>query len=85
MRMNDMILVSVDDHAIEPPDIYERHLPEKYKSTGATYRCNDQGVTMGVPGRGDLDGVRAGGDRRLAHTTNGASTPLASLSSGLVA
>lgn len=26
-----MILVSVDDHVVEPPDLFERHLPAKYK------------------------------------------------------
>ena len=26
MQMNDMILVSVDDHVCEPPDMWERHL-----------------------------------------------------------
>jgi|SRR5690554_3836374 len=31
MEMNDMILLSVDDHVIEPPDMFDRHLPEKYK------------------------------------------------------
>ena len=29
MRMDDMILVSIDDHMIEPPDMYERHVPAK--------------------------------------------------------
>jgi predicted TIM-barrel fold metal-dependent hydrolase len=27
MEMNDMILVSVDDHVIEPPDMFKHHLP----------------------------------------------------------
>jgi len=27
MNMNDMILVSVDDHVIEPPDLFKNHLP----------------------------------------------------------
>jgi predicted TIM-barrel fold metal-dependent hydrolase len=31
MRMDDMILVSVDDHIVEPPDLFEEHLPSKYK------------------------------------------------------
>jgi predicted TIM-barrel fold metal-dependent hydrolase len=31
MRMDDMILVSVDDHVVEPPDLFEHHLPAKYK------------------------------------------------------
>jgi predicted TIM-barrel fold metal-dependent hydrolase len=27
MEMNDMILISVDDHVIEPPDLFKNHLP----------------------------------------------------------
>ncbi|MFD6856238.1 amidohydrolase family protein [Rhodococcus sp. NPDC060090] len=30
MDKNDMILVSVDDHIIEPPDMFANHLPKKY-------------------------------------------------------
>ncbi|ALS65150.1 MULTISPECIES: amidohydrolase family protein [Pandoraea] len=30
MEMNDMILISVDDHVIEPPDLFKKHLPAKY-------------------------------------------------------
>ena len=26
MDMNDLILVSVDDHVVEPPDLFERHV-----------------------------------------------------------
>ena len=32
MRMEDLVLVSVDDHVVEPPDMFDRHLPEKYRS-----------------------------------------------------
>src|SRR6185436_311659 len=31
VRLEDMILVSVDDHVVEPPDVFEKHLPAKYK------------------------------------------------------
>lgn len=31
MRKDEMILVSIDDHSIEPPDMYERHVPAKWK------------------------------------------------------
>jgi predicted TIM-barrel fold metal-dependent hydrolase len=31
MNVSDMILVSIDDHIIEPPDMFDRHLPAKYK------------------------------------------------------
>ena len=32
MNINDMILVSIDDHIIEPPDLFDNHLPEKFKA-----------------------------------------------------
>ena len=31
MNVEDLILVSVDDHVVEPPDMFDQHLPEKYK------------------------------------------------------
>ena len=31
MKLEDMILVSVDDHAIEPPGAFTRHMPAKFK------------------------------------------------------
>src|ERR1700722_8514060 len=31
MQPEDLILVSVDDHLIEPPDLFAHHLPEKYR------------------------------------------------------
>lgn len=31
MRMNDMVIVSVDDHAIEPPEAFIRHYPQAHK------------------------------------------------------
>ncbi|WP_283614702.1 amidohydrolase family protein [Mycolicibacterium poriferae] len=30
MNKDDMILVSVDDHIVEPPDMFRNHLPKKY-------------------------------------------------------
>ena len=33
MRMDDMILVSIDDHMIEPPDMFKNHVPDKFKET----------------------------------------------------
>ncbi|MFP6607067.1 MAG: amidohydrolase family protein [Myxococcota bacterium] len=32
MDANDMILVSVDDHVVEPPTMFDQHLPEKWKA-----------------------------------------------------
>src|ERR1700712_4949223 len=31
MKIEDLILVSVDDHAIEPPDAFARHMPARFK------------------------------------------------------
>ena len=32
MKIDDMILVSVDDHVVEPPAMFQHHLPERYRS-----------------------------------------------------
>src|SRR5277367_88619 len=32
MTMDDMVLVSVDDHVIEPPGAFTRHFPERLRS-----------------------------------------------------
>ncbi|MDA8047932.1 MAG: amidohydrolase family protein [Actinomycetota bacterium] len=31
MDIDDLILVSVDDHVVEPPDLFEGHIPARYK------------------------------------------------------
>jgi predicted TIM-barrel fold metal-dependent hydrolase len=31
MNVDDMIIVSIDDHTIEPPDLFDEHVPEKYR------------------------------------------------------
>jgi predicted TIM-barrel fold metal-dependent hydrolase len=31
MNVDDMVLVSVDDHVVEPPDMFDEHLPDRYK------------------------------------------------------
>jgi predicted TIM-barrel fold metal-dependent hydrolase len=31
MQMEDMIMISVDDHAVEPPDAFIRHFPERLR------------------------------------------------------
>ena len=33
MNVDDMVLVSVDDHVVEPPDMFDGHLPERYRSS----------------------------------------------------
>ncbi|MFN8100370.1 MAG: amidohydrolase family protein [Mycobacterium sp.] len=43
MRTDDMILISVDDHIIEPPDMFKNHLPEKYKNEAPRLVHNPDG------------------------------------------
>src|ERR1700709_1458554 len=31
MDVNDMIMISVDDHVVEPPTMFDSHIPAKYK------------------------------------------------------
>ena len=32
MQLEDLILISVDDHIIEPPDVFARHIPERWRA-----------------------------------------------------
>jgi predicted TIM-barrel fold metal-dependent hydrolase len=44
MRKEDLILVSVDDHVVEPPDVFEHHLPAKYKDIAPHIEHRDDGT-----------------------------------------
>jgi predicted TIM-barrel fold metal-dependent hydrolase len=44
MQMDDMILVSIDDHMIEPPDMYENHVPKTWLDQAPKVVRNEQGV-----------------------------------------
>ena len=44
MQMDDMILVSIDDHMVEPPDMFDNHVPEKYRDLVPKVVRNDAGV-----------------------------------------
>jgi len=48
MRMDDMVLLSIDDHSIEPPDMYKRHVPDKYLDQAPKIVRTDQGVDTWV-------------------------------------
>jgi hypothetical protein len=58
MRVDDMVLVSIDDHSIEPPDLFERHMPARYreqapklvKDADGRDQWVFQGGTIGVAG-----------------------------------
>jgi predicted TIM-barrel fold metal-dependent hydrolase len=46
MKNDDMILVSVDDHVVEPPDLFERHLPAKYRDLAPHVVHEDDGTDV---------------------------------------
>ena len=41
---DDLILVSVDDHVVEPPDVFEKHLPARYQEFAPKLRERDDGT-----------------------------------------
>jgi len=43
METGDMILVSVDDHVVEPPDMFDNHLPAKYRDVAPKVIQNESG------------------------------------------
>jgi hypothetical protein len=44
MQLDDMILVSIDDHMIEPPDMYKNHVPAKWQDEAPKVVRNERGV-----------------------------------------
>ncbi|HEV7422927.1 MAG TPA: amidohydrolase family protein [Mycobacterium sp.] len=43
MNKDDMILISVDDHIVEPPDMFKNHLPAKYQDEAPRLVHNPDG------------------------------------------
>ncbi|HEY4375878.1 MAG TPA: amidohydrolase family protein [Acidimicrobiales bacterium] len=44
MDLNDMVLVSVDDHVVEPPGLFDNHLPKKYLDLAPKFITKDDGT-----------------------------------------
>jgi hypothetical protein len=44
MNAGDMILVSLDDHVIEPPNMYDRHLTAEQKKFAPTFQTDSNGI-----------------------------------------
>jgi predicted TIM-barrel fold metal-dependent hydrolase len=44
VNLDDMILVSIDDHVVEPPDMFERHVPSKWADQAPRVVRGDDGV-----------------------------------------
>jgi predicted TIM-barrel fold metal-dependent hydrolase len=48
MHMDDMVLVSVDDHVVEPPHLFEGRLPAKYADLAPQFITRDDGTNAWV-------------------------------------
>jgi len=48
MNLNDMILVSVDDHVVEPPTVFDGRLPAKYVDLAPKFITRDDGTNAWV-------------------------------------
>ena len=48
MGTDDLILVSIDDHVVEPPDMFLRHVPKKYQDEAPTVVTDAQGVDQWI-------------------------------------
>ena len=45
-KTEDLILVSVDDHVVEPPTLFDAHLPEKWKDHAPKLVHKDDGTDV---------------------------------------
>ncbi|HMK62529.1 MAG TPA: amidohydrolase family protein [Acidimicrobiales bacterium] len=48
MELNDMVLVSVDDHVVEPPDLFEGRLPAKYADVAPKFVEREDGTNAWI-------------------------------------
>jgi predicted TIM-barrel fold metal-dependent hydrolase len=46
MDLDDLVLVSVDDHVVEPPDMFEGRLPARYKDDAPVVTRRDDGTEI---------------------------------------
>src|SRR5262245_59985776 len=48
MQKEDRILVSIDEHSLEPPDMYERHVPARYRDQAPKVIRNADGIDQWI-------------------------------------
>jgi len=48
VNIDDLILISVDDHVVEPPDMFEGHIPARYKDAAPKVVTKDDGTDAWV-------------------------------------
>ncbi|HZU47457.1 MAG TPA: amidohydrolase family protein, partial [Mycobacterium sp.] len=46
MELNDLVMVSVDDHVVEPPDVFDGRLPSKYVELAPKFVTNPDGTNV---------------------------------------
>jgi predicted TIM-barrel fold metal-dependent hydrolase len=46
MQLEDLVLVSVDDHVVEPPDLFEGHLPDRWRDIAPRMVTRDDGADV---------------------------------------
>jgi hypothetical protein len=46
LGVDDLVLISVDDHLIEPPDVFTDHLPAKYRDRAPKLVRRDDGADV---------------------------------------
>src|SRR4051812_43365488 len=46
VTVNDLTLVSVDDHVVEPPDLFEGHLPDRWRDVAPRVVHKDDGTDV---------------------------------------
>ena len=44
MEINEMVMVSVDDHVVEPPNLFDGRLPAKYVDLAPQFITNEDGT-----------------------------------------
>jgi predicted TIM-barrel fold metal-dependent hydrolase len=57
VEAKDMILVSVDDHLVEPPDLFQRHLPAAYRDRAPRVVRKDDGSDVWVFGKAEIPNI----------------------------
>ncbi len=46
MKMNDMVIISVDDHITEPPDMFDKHLSKEHLATAPRFGTDENGKSF---------------------------------------
>ena len=57
MQIDDMIMISVDDHVVEPPTVFDNHLAQKYKDRAPRSIRKANGAEMWVFGDRQLPNI----------------------------